>query len=1736
MLPRDTYDLGFSFENTLANRNSYSRGSESNPLSGIIKYPVATIADLGVSIYNSVVPQSIETDQLSVLESIDSSLGKYYLDHKDSIQFGSFLGGILLPGGLLTKAAKLSSLGGTAGTIGKFVSGSYFTGRAEQAGTLAIQALQKSNQATLALKQATRSQRLWTLGASVSDNVLYEIGLYGLLNDHAYMEDYDLSDFALGVGLGTAIVYPIKRAISRKAFSDAAGAMQISGISARPEIIARPSTILAKDYGRGTLLAKYFSDATAQEGLISGLSETENLDLLAKAERAQTASYGNAKVLMQDMMDEHLKTLDKAYKADKTEALKSSFVLPADRNPIPSEIIGSYISKNHGDPMLGVENFKANLENSPIYDTSENAFGLLYNKVDGDATIFNGAGYRQAMNDIDTTNFANKPFSIDDITIDSQGTHRLKVSGKIRNNINAFNTLQTYLAKNPTANIKVFGENITDLKSFINLGKANLQREFAQGELASVNHTFDEAYDLLPPGVKSQVAPVLLYWDGRVTQVDSVQAHLLQGAADKPNFTLDSRYAVETPKTAAKINLDSFTGSKYFKRQATELATFLAKRKAGIPLTGIESLKLEKNRIAITKAFGKVGSARLIKAASDTLAPVKSVFNPIMHPISITDPEFLNAQNAYASINKSAYKEKLFSVDPTDLPRLQAAYIHDYKVSGFSTREALLDHITKEKLSWVEKMTSAGFDDLQISKSVNLPIDTIEGMRLVGYHPDYFKPYVDADPKILFSYTKRAQEYLSTPQIRLSGLNYKVDQSAMTAADLDFRTVNDLVRSIAANVTETSKVDSFRTLYDNLIGTSTNRALEENIIQLYATAKAGNAYTSADHYFRGFDNLVGTITKAGNDFQVLTNEAIKNTLQPWRNALLELRKNTAAIVQFEQLRNALDSIPSSESKLLQWDKASRKIIKSITNPGKANQVTEYLRYLDSGNEIVIQSDELANMLDAWIPVQNYLYESEVTVNRLVNKPTSSPRGLWFPRKELASEFSAFRINTYNPADIIRISGSDLADINSKIASMREEIRSNPNLRIITRDKSLEQWNLYHSLSELEGLNEVNPSAFKRGIPNATITGSSDALQEVFQQAEQAILKYHRKYYRLANSNVFDVLSDLRSHHDGLYSSSRGSFIQKNQKGIDPATKAAKTMLNVSVAEEIPWFQSLNTVYSTLWDRGSLVLKQASHHIRDKVARGKGINQDDYNKLSAELTKQGIDGWKSFTDYYEQSIPKLQNVSKEHVSNISSVLTTFALRLADWSHAAVTVLSLPTLVATEATSMRAGNPMKYLMSGVKHLANPDSFWKSVQERGVSLGYTTRQTSEATQAIGGSITSRDFLRQLDDPTNDTTIAKAFRALTWGSDASEKVTRELAYLVGYEIAMKKFPNSAKEVYEEAANLFTSRAIGNYVARQRPVMFQGSLGQTIGLFQTFFWTVSQNMYRYIENKDLAAVMGFTAGYGATFGLNSMPLFNEFNTLVGAYVNDSDNTDIVQTVYKAFGNKFGDQSRSMGEFILYGLPSTLSQVGLYTRGDLEPRLPFQQGPQSIPLLYTLAQVYNTADNLVNQSLQLSGTPNPIMNITRAAVEGISVQSIWRPAARLAELVQGYSLDSSGQTVDPSIAFWEYPTLARVMGSRPLKETALRSLRYLHRYYDGKDYGNRRETIRAMRTALRGGESSSGLPSLMQNYMRNGGTPKGWNSVVNQAYLSEEEEYSDRLLREFSKQPGLTEIFSSYNY
>lgn len=237
---------------------------------------------------------------------------------------------------------------------------------------------------------------------------------------------------------------------------------------------------------------------------------------------------------------------------------------------------------------------------------------------------------------------------------------------------------------------------------------------------------------------------------------------------------------------------------------------------------------------------------------------------------------------------------------------------------------------------------------------------------------------------------------------------------------------------------------------------------------------------------------------------------------------------------------------------------------------------------------------------------------------------------------------------------------------------------------------------------------------------------------------------------------------------------------------------------------------------------------------------------------------------------------------------------------------------------------------------------------------------------------------------------------------------------------------------------NTFVNRVEGNTLATQRPLMFQGPIGQAIGLFQSYQFNLMQQMFRYVAEgsaKDSAMLLGLQ---GTFYGIQGLPAFQFINQhIVGSFSGNPKHVDLYDATY-------GIAGREAGDLALYGLPSNLLQANLYSRGDINPRqvtiLP--SSLSEVPFIGAFGKFLGSMKETVSKV-------NNGGNVWESFLQGLEHNGLSRPLAGIAQTLQStgpggtpYSTTGKGSILF-SNDLMSWATATRLAGGRPLDEAII---------------------------------------------------------------------------------------------
>lgn len=352
----------------------------------------------------------------------------------------------------------------------------------------------------------------------------------------------------------------------------------------------------------------------------------------------------------------------------------------------------------------------------------------------------------------------------------------------------------------------------------------------------------------------------------------------------------------------------------------------------------------------------------------------------------------------------------------------------------------------------------------------------------------------------------------------------------------------------------------------------------------------------------------------------------------------------------------------------------------------------------------------------------------------------------------------------------------------------------------------------------------------------------------------------------------------------------------------------------------------------------------------------------------------------------------------------------------------------------------------------------------------------------------------------------------ALT-GNTLAEEFNRFVAADVAKQITDLgvKYAGLGEQEAWSYINTFVNRTQGNYIAAQRPGVFQGPIGQAIGLFQTYQFNLLQQLLRHVgegSTKDAALMMGIQS---TLYGAKGLPAFDAINThLIGNASGNTSHRDMYDSVIGAVG-------KDAGEWLLYGVGSNALGIispdlkfNLYTRGDINPRqvtlLPVN--PANVPFVQAATKVWGSLQQGV-QNVAAGG------NVWQSMLQGIEHAGVNRPLSGMAQTLEAlgnpmkksYSTSNQGN-VQSANDFLSLANLTRIAGAKPLEEAIAIDKSFNLDVYASKDYERRNTLGQAIKTTMIAGQSptQAQVDGFTAGYLKSGGKQEQFGQWMMQLY------------------------------
>jgi hypothetical protein len=362
--------------------------------------------------------------------------------------------------------------------------------------------------------------------------------------------------------------------------------------------------------------------------------------------------------------------------------------------------------------------------------------------------------------------------------------------------------------------------------------------------------------------------------------------------------------------------------------------------------------------------------------------------------------------------------------------------------------------------------------------------------------------------------------------------------------------------------------------------------------------------------------------------------------------------------------------------------------------------------------------------------------------------------------------------------------------------------------------------------------------------------------------------------------------------------------------------------------------------------------------------------------------------------------------------------------------------------------------------------------------------------------------------------------------GNNFAEEFTRFISADVMRQLTEPLVAAGKMDLKEANAYVssFVNRVQGNYISSQRPVLFQGTTGAAVGLFQTYSFNVLQQIFRHMEDRNTKALLTFGGLQSAVYGLNGLPFFDAINQhLIGNASGNRQHKDAYSFLPAA--------SKEYGDWLLYGTASAFPLLGesapaLYSRGDINPRhlsiIPIN--PVDIPAVQASIKV-------VDSVLGFAKNVSKGADLSDSFLFALEHHGLNRPLAGFAQVLQGRSTTSQGSLISAAndmhttsmlaaipTRLGSFGGVARIMGAKPMDEAVVLSNMYRDKAYEAVDRARINELGVAVKTKLYANQAPTAdeMESFMDSYARAGGrienfssTMQHWQRDANQSVINQ---------------------------
>ena len=664
--------------------------------------------------------------------------------------------------------------------------------------------------------------------------------------------------------------------------------------------------------------------------------------------------------------------------------------------------------------------------------------------------------------------------------------------------------------------------------------------------------------------------------------------------------------------------------------------------------------------------------------------------------------------------------------------------------------------------------------------------------------------------------------------------------------------------------------------------------------------------------------------------------------------------------------------------------------------------------------------------------------------------------------------------------------------------------------------------------------QVNSALERKGVLGDFFpeTRGENVLEDFVNFHARAEEELIRTGVQVKNRQFFGELQWLSERWQDATTSTmgpRGFFFQKNV--ADPFRDYIKTALNISKRSEYPLLDSLNEFVDKV---GTQAYKAIDSSIEKfKQSEGKDlVSLEQANKL---LDNYGLGTpYKTMEEYLVANERMPKNAIKVFFQKANLFLATATLRL-DFANSLVNIISTPIMLGTELSAIKQAmgknpeligklNELTSIKIPGQEAAVPSMTKLIGQAMGNFFGKDKQALLQRYKSNGDI---KDVLSLYHEVLEDLSYMPNRDVAGWGSKInaavekgaritgntfSEEFTRFISADVMRQLSDPVVAAGKMSIKEQNAYIssFVNRVQGNYISSQRPVLFQGTTGAAIGLFQTYAFNVLQQLFRHMENRNTKTLLTFAGLQTGVYGMNGLPFFDAINQhLIGNAAGNTGHVDAYSALPMA--------NKELGDWLLYGTASAFPLFGdkmpaLYSRGDINPRhisiVPIN--PLDVPAI-------DASIKLVNSVKQFGSSVAKGADLGNSMLFALEHHGWNRPLAGFAQLLAGQSTTSKGSLISAANdlettsmlaripeRLVEFGGAARLMGAKPMDEAVALSTLYRSRAYEAVDRARIESLGQAVKTKLQSNQTPDDeeLEDFMSSYVKAGGRQETFSGAM----------------------------------